>query len=99
MADSAGDSGLQAERTVLAWRRTQVSLLLVACLAWRGEMWVVAGMAALLALLGRARERGVYRRGLGMLQREQGHAAACSVLLCALGVAGLVLSVWLRRSR
>ena len=55
MADSASDSGLQAERTVLAWRRTQVALLLVACLAWRGEMWMVAGMAALLALLGRAR--------------------------------------------
>ncbi|WP_337993646.1 hypothetical protein [Pseudomonas putida] len=55
-------------------------------------------MAALLALPGRARERGVYRRGLGMLHREQGHAAAWGVLLCALEVAGLVLSVWLRRS-
>ena len=98
MADSAGDSGLQAERTVLAWRRTQVSLLLVACLAWRGEMLVVAGMAVLLALLGRARERGVYWRALGMLAREQGQAAAWSVLLCAFGVAGLVLGVWLRRS-
>ncbi|SNB86478.1 protein of unknown function [Pseudomonas sp. URIL14HWK12:I8] len=98
MADSAGDSGLQAERTVLAWRRTQVSLLLVACLAWRGEMWMVAGLAALLALLGRARERGVYCRGLGMLHHEQGQAAAWSVLLCAFGVAGLVLGVWLRRS-
>ena len=98
MADSAGDSGLQAERTVLAWRRTQVALLLVACLAWRGEMLVVAGMAVLLALLGRARERGVYWRALGMLAREQGHAPAWSVLLCTLGVAGLVLGVWLRRS-
>ncbi len=98
MADSAGDSGLQAERTVLAWRRTQVSLLLVACLAWRGEMWTVAGLAALLAVLCRGRERGVYRRGLGMLHREQGHAAAWSMMVCAFGVAGLVLSVWLRRS-
>ncbi|WP_082435163.1 hypothetical protein [Pseudomonas sp. NBRC 111123] len=61
-------------------------------------MWMLAGMAALLALPGRARERGVYRRGLGMLHREQGHAAAWGVLLCALVVAGLVLSVWLRRS-
>lgn len=98
MADSTGDTGLQAERTVLAWRRTQVSLLLVACLAWRGEMLVVAGMAVLLALLGRARERGVYRRGLGMLRREQGDAATWRVLACALGAAVLVLSVWLRRS-
>ncbi len=98
MAESAGDTALQAERTVLAWRRTQVSLLLAACLAWRSAMWMSAGMAALLALPGRARERGVYRRGLGMLQREQGHAAAWGVLLCALEVAGLVLSVWLRRS-
>ncbi|MEX5503407.1 DUF202 domain-containing protein [Pseudomonas putida] len=98
MAEPMGDTGLQAERTVLAWRRSQVALLLVACLAWRGEMPVVAGMAVLLALLGRARERGVYRRGLGMLRREQGHAAAWSVPLCTLGVAGLVLGVWLRRS-
>lgn len=37
MADGSIDTGLQAERTELAWRRTQVSLLLVACLALRGQ--------------------------------------------------------------
>ncbi|HDS1679232.1 TPA: DUF202 domain-containing protein [Pseudomonas putida] len=40
MAESAGDTALQAERAVLAWRRTQVSLLLAACLAWRSAMWM-----------------------------------------------------------
>ncbi|AGZ35328.1 MAG: DUF202 domain-containing protein [Pseudomonas sp.] len=98
MVDCSVDQGLQAERTVLAWRRTQVSLLLVACLAWRGEMLAIAGMGVLLALLGRVRERGIYRRGLGMLCSEQGRAGACIVPLCAIGVALLVLCVWLRRS-
>ncbi|OAI86084.1 DUF202 domain-containing protein [Pseudomonas putida] len=98
MPEDSADSGLQAERTVLAWRRTQVSLWLVACLAWRGELLLVAGMAALLALLGRARERQVYRRGLGMLRREQGLPAVYSVPLCALGMALLVLGAGLRRS-
>ncbi|MFK3683614.1 DUF202 domain-containing protein [Pseudomonas sp. NPDC088890] len=98
MVDSACDSGLQAERTVLAWRRTQVALLLVACLAWRGEMQMVAGMALSLALLGRTRERGIYRRGLGMLRCGQGQAGAWIVPLCTVGMAGLVLGVWLRRS-
>lgn len=93
------DAGLQAERTVLAWRRTQVSLLLIACLAWRGGMPGVAGLAVLLALLGRWRERRVYQRGLRMLEDEQGAAAARAVPLTALLVAGLVVGVWLKQGQ
>ncbi|MNP27953.1 hypothetical protein D3C76_1208920 [compost metagenome] len=61
-------------------------------------MEAVAGAAVLLALLGRVRERAIYRRGLAMLRSERGWAAARTVPLTALLVAGLVLGVWLRRT-
>ncbi|WP_349974883.1 DUF202 domain-containing protein [Pseudomonas sp. WHRI 8519] len=98
MADGPADTGLQAERTVLAWRRTQLALLVLACLAWRGGLVAVAGAALSLALLGRVRERAIYRRGLAMLRGERGWAAVRTVPLAALLVAGLVLGVWLRRT-
>lgn len=98
MAEFPVDAGLQAERTVLAWRRTQVALLVLACLAWRGGMEAVAGMALLSALLGRARERSIYCRGLAMLRSGQGWAAVRIVPLSTLVVAGLTIAVWLRRT-
>ncbi|ROL64781.1 DUF202 domain-containing protein [Pseudomonas vranovensis] len=62
------DAGLQAERTSLAWRRTQILLVLVACLALRGlqhrpglQAWVIT-IAALLALAVLFEQRRCYRR-------------------------------------
>lgn len=83
--DPAADNGLQAERTELAWRRTQVSLCLVACLALRGHSyWLVAvalGSAALVGLGQRKR----YRQSLAMLQGQGGQArVALVVSTCAM---------------
>lgn len=51
------DAGLQPERTTLAWRRTHILLMLVACLALRSLQHhpllsaAVIGLTTLLALL------------------------------------------------
>ncbi len=87
------DLGLQAERTALAWRRTQLSLLVVACLALRGhQVWVLGlalGTAAWLAVS----EGRRYRHSVAMMQRELGEARVWMVLGTGLAVA--VMAVFL----
>lgn len=81
----------QAERTELAWRRTQLSLLVIACLALRGAEPTLAllalGSAAALWLGQRPR----YRHGLAMLRDERGHPRATAVLGTGLAMVAMTL--------
>lgn len=95
------DAGLQAERTVLAWRRTQLALLLLACLTLRclGRLpWLAMGLCSLL-LLGAwllvAVQRRRYRRGQRALRGGQGAADPLAVIALAGGVALVALAALL----
>jgi hypothetical protein len=77
------DSGLQPERTTLAWRRTMILLVLVACLALRCVqhspllMVSVFSLAALLALTILFDQQRCYRRArLGI----EAQGATCNPL-------------------
>lgn len=88
------DAGLQAERTELAWRRTQLSLLVVACLALRGAQTSLMLLALAAAVALWAGQRTRYRHSLAMLDAERGQARIGAVLgiglaqvsLCALAI-------------
>lgn len=85
------DAGLQAERTELAWRRTQLSLLVIACLALRGQdlaVLLIALTSAALLWLGQGRR---YRRSLAMLREECGRARWRSVLGTSLALLAMAL--------
>ncbi|WP_068830880.1 DUF202 domain-containing protein [Pseudomonas sp. BMS12] len=91
MADQPHDPGLQAERTELAWRRTQLSLLVITCLALRDQELAVTllalGSAALLWLGQRRR----YRHSLAMLRDERGRAQLLPVLGTSLALLVMAL--------
>ncbi|MGA4634820.1 DUF202 domain-containing protein [Pseudomonas solani] len=81
----------QAERTELAWRRTQLSLLVIACLALRGAdplLALVALGSATVLWLG---QHPRYRHSLAMLRDENGQARPCSVL--GTGLAMMVMTL------
>ncbi|QEY62898.1 DUF202 domain-containing protein [Metapseudomonas lalkuanensis] len=85
------DPGLQAERTELAWRRTQLSLLVIACLALRGQSPLLAVLALATAAVPWLGQRRRYQRSLAMLREERGHARPGMVL--ATGLASLALAL------
>jgi len=85
------DPGLQAERTELAWRRTQLSLLVIVCLMLRGvhPAPMMLALATALALWCGQRQR--YLQSLAMLFDERGRARCAIILSTALVLTGLNL--------
>ena len=96
MADGLIDAGLQAERTELAWRRTQISLLVIACLALRSQdpplVLLALGSAAILWL----RQGPRYQRSLAMLRDECGRARIRTVLGTSLALLAMALLAMLK---
>lgn len=80
------DPGLQAERTELAWRRTQISLVVIGCLAFRGQQHGLAVLAVATATALWLGQRMRYRQSRVMLQEECGRGRWASVLGTALVV-------------
>lgn len=94
------DGGLQPERTTLAWKRTHILLVLVACLALRClqhhplltfGVIALAGMQALLILLeqGRCYRRsrlGIARQAPTCNPRPLLALCLCSALLAAVAL-------------
>ena len=91
MTDGPVDAGLQAERTELAWRRTQISLLVIACLALRDQdpplVLIAVGTAGILWL----RQGRRYQRSLAMLHDERGRARLRTVLGTSLALLAMAL--------
>lgn len=73
MSDASIEAGLQVERTLLGWRRTQLSLVLVGCLSLRWLGTAPSHAVLILALafgaalwIGRA-QRNHYQRHLARI--------------------------------
>jgi hypothetical protein len=94
------DTGVQPERTILAWRRTQMLLMLVACLALRclqHHPWlmtgviVVAALQAMLILLDQGRSYRRARDGIAGQGLTCNPLSLLSLCLCSALCATLVL--------
>ncbi|WP_312596685.1 DUF202 domain-containing protein [Stutzerimonas nitrititolerans] len=95
------DSGLQPERTSLAWGRTLLALVVTACfflrwMQWHG--WLAGALAVgslLVALFVWVMQHRRYRAGAAGIRDSRLAPALRSVLLVGLTVAGLAgLSIW-----
>lgn len=91
MAETPTDGGLQAERTELAWRRTQISLLLIACLALRGQDSSVVTIALTTVGVLWFRQGQRYQRSLAMLHDERGQARVHTVIGTGLALVAMAL--------
>lgn len=91
MLEGSADTGLQAERTELAWRRTQVSLLVIACLALRSQDLAAALIAIASAGLLWLNQARRYQRSLTMLREERGRAQLRPVLGISLALLTIAL--------
>lgn len=92
------DTGLQPERTTLAWRRTHILLVLVSCLALRClqhhpmlslSVLTLAGLLALLIVVEQGRcyqraRRGIARQGQTCNPRPLLNLSLCTALLTLL---------------
>ncbi|MAG66940.1 DUF202 domain-containing protein [Pseudomonas sp.] len=102
MSFTPPDPGLQAERTQLAWARTQLSLLLVGCLALRwlhvesGQRLELALILVCLATALWSSQQHRYRRGLRMLKHERSRAALIPVLITSGALTAVSLLALLR---
>lgn len=81
----------QAERTELAWRRTQLSLLVIACLALRGAEPALALLALGSATALWLGQRPRYHHGLAMLRDERGQPRATTVFGTGLAMVAMTL--------
>lgn len=91
MADAPTDQGLQGERTELAWRRTQLSLLVIACLALRSQDKAVALLALSTAAALWLYQGRRYRSSLVMLRTECGQPRLRTVIGTSLALLAMVL--------
>ncbi|MWV14603.1 DUF202 domain-containing protein [Pseudomonas sp. L-22-4S-12] len=91
MTDAPTDPGLQGERTELAWRRTQLSLLVIACLALRGQDKAVALLALSTAAVLWLYQGRRYRGSLMMLRTECGQPRLRAVIGTSLALLVITL--------